>query len=458
MSNSQDESLISAIKTLHDRYSFILEKCQQWNKQSPILGLYRYTNSLLAEKHFIEKLLQEPTLIKKEHVQSTNLGYLEPVYEALESIECKNEVMKIIGVPLPNQDIWLSQVALIKRKSIKVDIIAQNGLVWVKVIARNAKAFRHEVMGLEQKEEDDDYCSDDDDDNIKEPSASDFDSLPIFNKARDYLMAARAYHVHYHTPVVVFAFMRIRPQEDVFVQRIMDRLTEMGIIVHLQTPDNDLQGAYMPLLKGIDVTNLSTEKLNLDVSSIFALISELSHHPCSPDDISAIPIKVQAEREASVRCLPQLKRIVEGKELYMVQTAYDRLKSIIDIVGGPNEIARFQYLFRHSLGHPETPFDQDLWSMLPSLEVHVIQDAPSTDFFQLLEPPPQKSKLNNGRKIRTRFSEFHAIVFGSGHYYQMTTLTAIQWMEKALTDAGVLGTFIICHEPRSLAEQKMVKK
>ena len=56
MSNSQDESLISAIKTLHDRYSFILEKCQQWNKQSPILGLYRYTNSLNAEKHFIEKV------------------------------------------------------------------------------------------------------------------------------------------------------------------------------------------------------------------------------------------------------------------------------------------------------------------------------------------------------------------------------------------------------------------
>lgn len=60
MSNSQDESLISAIKTLHDRYSFILEKCQQWNKQSPILGLYRYTNSLLAEKHFIEKVPSPP--------------------------------------------------------------------------------------------------------------------------------------------------------------------------------------------------------------------------------------------------------------------------------------------------------------------------------------------------------------------------------------------------------------
>ncbi|CAO3664539.1 unnamed protein product [Rhizopus stolonifer] len=357
--------------------------------------------------------------------------------------------MQILGVPFPDNDTWMSQAAMIKRRSIKVDIVADNGLTWIKVIARNAKAFRHEVMGLEQQEEESD---DDDDDDDLYAVKNDFDNLPIFKKAREYLTTAQAHHVHFCTPTVVFAFLRIRPDEDIFVQKIMDRLREIGIVVYLHTLDNSLQSICQPKYK-----DLTTEKVNLDVSSIFALISELSHHPCPPDGVSALPIKIQAEREAVAPCLPQMKALIKGKKLFMITSAYERLKEIVQVVGGSNEQMRFKYLFRNALSFPDLAFDPELWTILPSLEVQVIQDAPIKDFFKLLEPPLQKSKLNNGRKIRTQFSEFHAVLFGSGGYYRMTTFTAIQWMEKALADAGVLGNFTVCHEPRSLAEQKMLK-
>lgn len=396
-------------------------------------------------------------MIKKEHVQSSNLSYLEAVYEALSGVgKRRNEVMRLFSVPAMN-NVWMSRAAMIKNKSVKVDIVAESGLVWVKVIARNAKAFRHELMGLEW--EDDSSSDEDSDEEEGGPAAAtgDFDSLPIFKKAREYLKTAQAHHVQFRSPIVVFAFMRIQPEEDVFVQRIMDKLTEIGIVVHLQgSPSHTLQSSYLPLLKNVgDLDHITTSSLNMDVSSILAIISELSHHVCLPKEVSAIPLQVQAEREAQFPALPQILPYITGKKLFIIRSAYDRVEDIVNVVGGPNEKARFQYLFRKHLGLQDLEFDHKLWTILPSLFVELMDDKSSESFTKLLDPPLQKSKLNNGRKIRTRFLESHAKLFGSGDYYKMTTMTAIQWMETALKDAGLQGSFLVCHEPRSLAEKKM---
>lgn len=414
-------------------------------------------------------------MIKKEHVQSTNLSYLEAVHEAMAGVgEKKEEVMRIVSGPQPvtkQNDVWKSRAAMVRDRRVKVDIVAENGLVWIKVIARNAKAFRHEIMGLEWEQggssssELESESESDEEEEEKEATtaaAGDFDNLPIFKKAREYLETAKAHHVQFHTPIVVFAFMRIQPKEDIFVQRIMDRLSDMGIVVHLQG-EQGLKSTYMPAFiksvgEGQDLDHFTTQSINMDVNSALALLSELSHHVCLPNQISAIPLQVQAEREAQVPVLAQMIPYITGsKRLFMIQSAYDRLKEIVDIVGGPHEKARFNYLFRKHLGL-ELEFDQALWTILPSLSVQVMQDAASEKFSKLLEEPPDgqhKSKLNNGRKIRTKFSEFHAKIFGSGDYYQMTTMTGIQWLGQSLSEAGLQGTFIVSHEPRSLAENKM---
>lgn len=58
MSTEFDDNsdLVPSIKALHDRYVFILQECEKWNKIKPIVGLHRYTNSLVAEKQFLEKV------------------------------------------------------------------------------------------------------------------------------------------------------------------------------------------------------------------------------------------------------------------------------------------------------------------------------------------------------------------------------------------------------------------
>lgn len=48
--------LIPSIQLLRDKCTTILDQCKVWNDQQPIEGLHRYTNSLTAELHFIDKV------------------------------------------------------------------------------------------------------------------------------------------------------------------------------------------------------------------------------------------------------------------------------------------------------------------------------------------------------------------------------------------------------------------
>ncbi|KAI8096213.1 uncharacterized protein BX664DRAFT_323397 [Halteromyces radiatus] len=390
-----------------------------------------------------------------------------------------DDIMRSVAVP-PKNGQWMPLATMLRRHSLKVDLVAEQERVWIKVIARNTKAFRLDMAGMENNIiDDDDDLNDFDDDNsdisdIDESSkagivnveAPSFDELPIFKKARAYLTCAQAHSVHFKTPIVVFAFMRIHRDQDPFVQRIMDQLEHMGICIYLQD-QQDIRSTYMPVMKQVfgvgqlpkldAMYALTTPKLNLDVSTVLAMVSELSHHVCGVDQVEGEALQLQAAQEMTEPIIPQLERILHGKQLFMTQSAFDRLESIMAVVAGPMEKQRYHYLFP-STSNDNNKSNPHVWtSLTPPSPITVIPDQPTTRFTQLLEPPKggMISKLNNGRKIRSRFSSFHAIIFGTADHHQMTTITAIQWMPTALAEAGLLGSAIITHPPRSLAEQKM---
>lgn len=54
-----DSRLIPSVEALRDKCIAILNDCNAWNEQKPIEGLHRYTNSLRAELHFVEKVQQK---------------------------------------------------------------------------------------------------------------------------------------------------------------------------------------------------------------------------------------------------------------------------------------------------------------------------------------------------------------------------------------------------------------
>ncbi|KAI9033961.1 hypothetical protein CLU79DRAFT_726446 [Phycomyces nitens] len=444
--------LVDQVKALLDRCLSIQDSCKELEEHS-LEGLHRLTKSLVSEIQFLERLLDNPERIKKKYIQTTNLTYIEAVYEALISSGNVVEVLRTLAVPV-NDKVWRSRSEMIRHRSIKVDVVAESELVWIKVFAQNARAMRYEMAGLEQLSEDEQDSDEDEDGFVYQTREDDIKQLPIFKKARDFLASAQAHHVHFRRPAVVFAFMRIRRDDDPFLREMMEKLEEMGIIVHMLDDSDSIHSTYSRVVEPIDPFDLTTPVLNIDVGTALALLSEMAHHACLPSEVEGEPLQIQAAREGIVPALPQLKRFLDNKKLCMVNTAFDRLKNIVDVIGGPLEQARFSYLFRTHLGI-STTFDPVLWTTLPSLAITVVPDAPSEEFSQLLEPPARRAKLNNGRKIRTQFSLFHANVFGSGDTYKWTTVTSIQWMATALAEAGLTGVSTICHEPRSLAEQKM---
>jgi hypothetical protein len=336
--------------------------------------------------------------------------------------------------------------------SVKVDVVAENGLVWIRVNARNAKGLRHEIAGLEEES---DY-SDDDDDVSPPPGTVEDDSLAIIRKAKALMACSERHLVHFRKPTVVFAFMRITSGDDQYVdEHIIGKLCNLGVTIYTKSESTTLPQVYSH-----HVQDPMTDKLNLDVSTVLALISELVHCPnVTPAMVRGEALQLQATQELTRRILPDLSRLLDKKQLYVTQAALDKLNSIISVVGGPNEKARFDYL----LGRND---NVDLWinyqtADLSYLRLTVMEDKPTERFIQLLDPPDsllqRSSRLNNGRKIRSKFNTFHVNVFGTGDANKMTTLTSISWMRRALEDAGLAGVAIVEHEPRSLAEQKLHK-
>lgn len=64
--------LVPSIQLLRDKCTTILKQCKAWNDQQPIEGLHRYTNSLTAELHFIDKV---SLLSKKRRERSKGLNF-----------------------------------------------------------------------------------------------------------------------------------------------------------------------------------------------------------------------------------------------------------------------------------------------------------------------------------------------------------------------------------------------
>ena len=105
-----------------------------------------------------------------------------------------------------------------------------------------------------------------------------------------------------------------------------------------------------------------SNKINLDVSTLICLVSELTHG----GHIYQYPnkwLEVPAEMERASRLAPKLENYMRGKsnifssmisygfhligkELLVCQTAFDEFQSIVNTVGGPNERQRAEELFK----------------------------------------------------------------------------------------------------------------
>eukprot|EP01006_Ploeotia_vitrea_P037902 TRINITY_DN66186_c6_g6_i1.p1 TRINITY_DN66186_c6_g6~~TRINITY_DN66186_c6_g6_i1.p1 ORF type:complete len:518 (+),score=55.40 TRINITY_DN66186_c6_g6_i1:44-1597(+) len=170
--------------------------------------------------------------------------------------------------------------------------------------------------------------------------------------------------------------------------------------------------------RAVDPSTISI--VNLDVTALIALTSELVHGGAVNDFPKHPVLQRQAEDERKRPLLGGLKSFLLNKQLVVCNKAQEEFQTILDTVGGPNEKERAKALL-------------NCCKLVPD------------------DPSPASLKLTESRRIQDR----QRVIFGTGDTLRAVTLTANVGFVRAAADQGVhFAAF--AHASRALTEYKQV--
>ncbi|KAM9789805.1 UPF0415 protein C7orf25 homolog [Neosynchiropus ocellatus] len=394
----------------------LLQRAEQLS--SGVEGGGKLCGKLRSELRFLRRVEAGQLQIKESHLHSTNLTHLTAIVETAESLEGVVSLLHVFTYQDDGGD----------KKTLVVDVVANEGHTWVKAVGRKAEALHNIWQGRGQ-----------------------YGDKSIIRQAEDFLQASRQQPVQYLHPHVVFAFY------NGVSSPMADRLKDMGVsvrgdIVAVDAMVMEEGGAAEEADEEADSDNCSDEeeddqegsaeltrvdrskvvaslefpiqmkveecrRVNLDITTLITYVSSLSHGRCYFSFREPV-LTEQAAQERQQPVLPSLDAFMEGKELYTCQTAVRDFQVILETLGGPNEKERAKLLLAR---------------------LNVVDDEQS-ERTQCLTP---SSKVNH-RSL---------IIFGTGDTLQAVTMTANSRFVRAAANQGVRYSVFI-HQPRALTEGK----
>ncbi|KAF9993243.1 hypothetical protein BGZ80_003542 [Entomortierella chlamydospora] len=598
---------------LQQRAQSLLQECndivaslETWRAANPTLevdGLQKMTSALHSEQKFLEKVASTPAEeIKTVQITSSNVPYLKSLVWAL--IHSKNPVAvrKVFTYTLdpftviepsekfkalPGQSkpssgakgrgsvMQLStshplSTAFANEQTfqVKVDVVADHGMSWLRINAGSVWSLVHEFAGMEDDSDDEDEdeseeeSSDEDEDQLdrvyrvgngartrtKKPIHVSKDTHPDMTLlTRSLVLAADQNRLHYtHIPNVTLRFAGILPEESPALETMIHRSVRVGSVAQsisngsyesfpvkvifgpidpspspetaavLSSTPFDSNFAPFTIPESVDDMVLFTKTLHLDITTLMALCSFLCHaiRP-DPSLFTSPPLVLQAQQEHDQPLLPLLALIFKGRDrLVMSRAAAARFKTILTVIGGPEEKWRGQVIIHDPLedkneaeiedkesirkrwiqgsdwaqqygvfadGPPRVEVIEDIVNELPEQdkgEHATSSSSPSSS--SPSTPPPSLSSSSvcmdlggsesveentsscpTGVKASSRrelnMMELHRRIFSTGYNARLTTLTANQVGYRAVIRMGLVPNEISIwnHPPRSLAEAKL---
>ncbi|XP_023021806.2 UPF0415 protein C7orf25 homolog [Leptinotarsa decemlineata] len=375
-----------------------------------IEGSQKLYRKIGQELKFLKKAYKNNS-IKKEHLQCSNLTHFSALIDTLKDVKTCQSINKIFTL---------------EDRKIHVDIISDNGLTWIKVIARNPKSLSQICLGN-----------------------GSYGVKSIIDQAEEYVKCAKLYPCLFQTPKIVFVFSNgigshiAAKLESYGITVKGDRLSDSPLNFDGSSEsDESDQDDYM-LQSPTNTADLSTEnisnisKVNLDVSAMLAYCSSVTNGSAELLDFDVPVLKQQAEWERLRPQKPILDAVFEGKTLYCCETARDNFLNIVDTVGGPSEKVRAHQLLNRLIVLPD---DADFRQ--------TENDHKSHKIFEKVQYSDEK-KLKPGGKIKER----SLIIFTFGDQIQAVTVTANDGFVRAAKQQGIHFVVFI-HESRALTEQK----
>lgn len=367
-----------------------------------------------------------------------------------------------------------------KRKSVFVDVVADDGEEWVKVSTMSESRILFEMAkkGWEGDSDEDEWSDggkgrtilqnfDEDDD------GDDDDELELIKLARDLRKASDATRVRYRHPRLRVVIPKIEEGSVPEIDAVLNEMRSYGIQV-------DCQGSLVAETR----TGLAhllpqpfknfTSTLNVDCTLLLALVSDLSHVkdiPLSPHFHKAIVRQIEVEREKPL-LTSELWPAMDGRELLSTTEAAVRFREIVETIGTETEKSRTRML----LGDP--PYEQlDREALLQNFQELSDYQVPAhwklpikvVESQQAIDAAKTQGNLHPVvHEVGKDLSDINHSVFLYGWVTGLTTISSNRTIDKQIEatvednrkgDDGLQGPDVwICDTARSLVGKDKDRK
>ncbi|KAL3472988.1 hypothetical protein BJX99DRAFT_204204 [Aspergillus californicus] len=346
-----------------------------------------------------------------------------------------------------------------KRKSVFVDIVADDGEEWVKVstISETRLLFEMAKKGWEADSEDEEgkertvlqnHDLGEDGDNYENDNDDD-DEIELLKLASDMRKAASLVRVNYGRPRLRFVIPKVEEGQSPEIDDLLKAIRGHGVVVDCgdgaytsrassngNTGISSTQGELQNLLPNRFKRFTST--LNVDCTLLLAIISDLSHYESiTPSSIhhKAINRQIEIERERPLLST-ELWPAMESHELVCTSEAAKRMREIVETIGTETEQKRMAILMGNHpyddaksaslVGELQMLSDHQIPSQM-SFPIKIVDVKPAIDSWKGQGPLPLFAE-----KVEEILSDINTSVFMYGWALGIMTITSNRTVVKQM--------------------------
>jgi hypothetical protein len=220
-----------------------------------------------------------------------------------------------------------------------VDIVASDGMEWVRVSTSSEKRLLFDLAKLGWQNDSDDEDEDMMDTDTNWEDDDDDDQVDLVKNARELARAARANPIRGRPPRVRFILTRVASGRMREIDSVINKMKATGATVLCANdvfPSPPLVDVLPNLL--VDRSRSLSDTLNIDCTILLALISDISHRQCPILDWYPREVRAQIEEENTEKLLPtHLYPAIGSHAMVCTQEAAEQMKLIVETLATDTE-------------------------------------------------------------------------------------------------------------------------
>ncbi|KAJ4353742.1 uncharacterized protein N0V89_005472 [Didymosphaeria variabile] len=265
--------------------------------------------------------------------------------------------------------------------AIKVDIVAQDGLEWVRVCSATEKKLLFDLAKLGWQNDSDSDVEEGSDNCNSVARASNItnitngdDALEILRDAHKLARAAKANPIRGQTPRIRFVMTRVASGRVKEIDAILDKIRATGAILQCvdELPEAVDLDVELPRMLPGPIPSIS-QVLNVDYTILRGLVSDISHCECTLQDDQVRQVRESIEIEMAEKFLPAVfYPTVASYPMVCTTDTVEQLYQILDLRGSSTEQQRADVLFAR--GSHANAKAEDLIDEWRKLSIHAAPD------------------------------------------------------------------------------------